>query len=126
MNLHEAIEAIRTVSRDYNHNHQDLPDITHPDVSRIFEDNEYRTRLTDILNEIDENNAVKILNLIYIHREIEENESFTTCYQRMTRALIQNREHAILKVCEKLPVLDSYLSNALALANRDQIVIDEL
>ncbi|MCE9839660.1 hypothetical protein LZ636_08190 [Proteus terrae] len=126
MNLHEAIEAIRTVSRDYNQSHQALPDTTLPDISRIFENDQYITRLTNILNEIDENNAVKVLNLMYINLLIEENENFTTCYQRMTRALIQDREHAILKVCEKLPVLDSYLSNALVLANRDQIAIEEL
>ncbi|HGN2303747.1 TPA: hypothetical protein ACKR0T_000365 [Proteus mirabilis] len=126
MTTNEVVEAIRTVSRDYNHSQQGGSDTETPDLSDIFEPNAYENRIADILENIDEHTAVKILNLMYIRREIEEDEDFSTFYQRMVRVLNQNREHAILKVSEKLPVLDQYLSDALELAKKDRVDIEKL
>ncbi|WP_272518333.1 MULTISPECIES: hypothetical protein [unclassified Providencia] len=126
MTIDSAIKRAITISRDWNSERPSSAINISQVLDVIPEDDQYQQRIVELLDTIDDHDAILLMNLMYVGREINENESFQACYDRIKHSVKQNKKHAYLKLQEKIPVIDEYICRAIELARANEIQIEQL
>lgn len=128
MPITTTIHQLIRLSENFNDNSQNAGrSVT---LTEAFEElpelSEKMHRVENVLNSLPDHNIIVALNLMYVGREINEDETFRACYDRMKSGLEQSRQKATLKLMEKIQNLASYLPMALRAAEDDEVNINTL
>ncbi|HEF8785123.1 TPA: hypothetical protein QH450_002036 [Providencia alcalifaciens] len=126
MTITSSIDRVIAISKEYNSSMSSSSVDIHEVIDTIFEENPYQQKIIELLDSIDEHDAIVLMNLMYLGCEINEHESFQDCYDRIKRTVEQNKKHVYLKFDEKIPVLDRYISRAIELAKKNGVQIEHL
>ncbi|ENZ0268034.1 hypothetical protein ACGABU_000103 [Morganella morganii] len=127
MSITTTIHQLICLSENYNENAQNTGNVTFTEAfEELPELSEKIRHVENVLNSLPDHNIIVALNLMYVGAEINEDETFRACYDRVKSGLEQTRQKATSKLIEKIPNLANYLPIALHAAKDDEVDINTL